>query len=227
MLDRVTGHFLKAWRFAKHVNWVSGIAEDGKLLDRVEPELGKTTMVCPSAIGAKNWNQAAYSPAMGSLFIPVQEVCNDLTPRDEQPLEGKSFTGGSWEMKPPPGGKIEGYIGAYDARTGELQWTAPATTWILASILATAGELVFSGDPEGHFFALDAHTGKQLWSFQTGGGQRGSAVTYSVGGRQYVATPTGWGSVVGNIHTTFWPERPAPRAGSTLVVFALPKESEK
>ena len=42
ILDRVTGKFLKAWRFAKNVNWVSGITEDGKLLDRVEPEVGKT-----------------------------------------------------------------------------------------------------------------------------------------------------------------------------------------
>jgi alcohol dehydrogenase (cytochrome c) len=227
VLDRVTGRFLKAWRFAKNVNWVTGISEDGKLLGRLEPELGKTKMICPSAIGAKNWNQAAYSPAAGLLYIPVQEVCNDLTPRDEKPQEGKSYTGGDWEMKAPPGSKIEGYIGAYDARTGERRWTVPATTWILSSILATAGELVFSGDPEGNFFALDAKTGDRLWSFQTGGGQRGSSVTYAVGGRQYVAAPTGWGSVVGGIHTTFWPDRPAPRAGSTLVVFALAGEAGK
>jgi alcohol dehydrogenase (cytochrome c) len=157
----------------------------------------------------------------------VQEICNELTPREQQPAEGKSFTGGNWEMKPPPGGKIEGYIAAYDARTGERQWTAPAETWILASVLATAGDLVFSGDPEGNFFALDARSGRRLWSFQTGAGHRGSAVTYSVTGRQYVATPTGWGSVVGGIYTTFWPDRPAPRSGSAVVVFALPKEIAK
>src|SRR5215471_6528860 len=201
MLDRATGQFLKAWRFAKHVNWISGISEDGKLLGRVEPEIGKTKMVCPSAAGAKNWNQAAYSQGTGWLYIPVQEICNELTAREQQPSEGKGFIGGSWELKPPPAGKYEGYIAAYDARTGERQWTFPATTWILASVLATAGDLVFSGDPEGYFFALDARTGKQLWSFQTGGGHRGSAVTYAVGGRQYLATPTGWGSVVGSIHT--------------------------
>jgi alcohol dehydrogenase (cytochrome c) len=155
----------------------------------------------------------------------VQEICNELTAREEQPSEGKSFTGGSWEMKPPPGGRYEGYIAAYDARSGERQWTFPATTWILASVLATAGDLVFSGDPEGNFFALDARTGKQLWRFQTGGGHRGSAVTYAVGGRQYVATPTGWGSIVGGVHTSLWPDQPAPRSGSTLMVFALPQEA--
>jgi alcohol dehydrogenase (cytochrome c) len=223
MLDRTNGRFLKAWKFAKNVNWVAGITENGKLLNRVEPEIGKTKMVCPSAIGAKNWNQAAFSLRTNWLYIPVQEICNDLTAREEEVSEGKPYTGGNWEMKPPPGGKVEGYIAAYDARTGERQWTAPASTWILASVLATAGDLVFSGDPEGNFFALDARTGKRLWSIQTGGGHRGSAVTYSIKGRQYVATPSGWGSIVGGAHSAFFPDRPAPRGGSSLVVFALPE----
>ncbi|SPF56622.1 putative alcohol dehydrogenase [Candidatus Sulfopaludibacter sp. SbA4] len=222
MIDRVTGRFLKAWRFANNVNWVTGITEEGKLVGRLEPEIGKTKLVCPSAIGAKNWNQSAYSLRTGWLYIPVQEVCNDLTASDEAGTEGKSFIGGNWVMKPPPGGKIEGYIAAYDPSTGERQWTVAASTWILASVLATAGDVVFSGDPEGYFFALDARTGKRLWSFQTGGGHRGSAVTYSVNGRQYVATPSGWGSIVGGAHQAFWPDRPAPQGGSALVAFALP-----
>jgi hypothetical protein len=33
--------------FAKNANWVSGITEEGKLLDRVEPQVGKTKLVCP------------------------------------------------------------------------------------------------------------------------------------------------------------------------------------
>jgi len=227
MLDRTNGQFLKAWRFANSVNWVSGITEDGKLLDRREPEIGKTKMVCPSAIGAKNWNQAAFSLATGWMYIPVQEICNDLTGQEQEAVEGKTFIGGNWVMKPPPGGKVEGYIAAYDPLTGERKWTAPATTWILASVLATAGGLVFSGDPEGYFFALDARTGKRLWRFQTGGGHRGSSITYAVNGRQYVATPSGWGSVVGASHTAFWPDRPAPQGGSALVVFALPQEDAR
>ena len=126
-------------------------------------------------------------------------------------------------MKPPPGGKFEGYLSAYDPVTGERKWTAPATTWILASLLATAGDLIFTGDPEGNFFALDAKTGARLWSFQTGAGHRGSAVTYAVGGRQYIATPTGWGSVAGAAHKAFFPGAPDARPGSALMVFALPE----
>jgi alcohol dehydrogenase (cytochrome c) len=227
VLDRSDGRLLKAWRFAKNVNWVTGITEDGKLTGRLEPEVGKTKLICPSAIGAKNWNQSAFSPRTGWMYIPVQEVCNDLTAEEQEAAEGKSFIGGRWDMKPPAGGKIEGYIAAYDPLTGERKWTAPATTWILASVLATAGDVIFSGDPEGYFFALEARTGKRLWSFQTGGGHRGSAITYSVNGRQYVATPSGWGSLVGSSHTGLFPNAPAPRGGSALLVFALPQEDAR
>jgi alcohol dehydrogenase (cytochrome c) len=60
-----------------------------------------------------------------------------------------------------------------------------APGWV--STLATAGGLVFSGDDEGDFFALDADTGKLLWSFPMSGvDPRDSPVTYSIGGKEYV-----------------------------------------
>ena len=37
-------------------------------------------------------------------------------------------------------------------------------------MLTTAGGLVFYGTPEGYLKALDAKTGEELWSFQTGTG---------------------------------------------------------
>jgi alcohol dehydrogenase (cytochrome c) len=223
MLDRATGEFLKAWPFAKNINWVAGITETGKLAGRVEPEVGKRKLICPSVVGAKNWNQSAYSPATGMLYLPVQEMCNDLVAREEDVREGGASTGGNWFIKPPASGKAEGYIAAFDAATGQRRWSVPATTWIMASILSTDGGLIFTGDPEGNFFALDSRTGAKLWSFQTGGGHRGSAISYSIGGRQYIATPTGWGSLVGASHRGLFPDAPAPRSGSALMVFKLPE----
>jgi alcohol dehydrogenase (cytochrome c) len=225
-VDRVTGEFLSAWRFARNVTWISGITENGKLVGRRDPELNKPITVCPSVTGAKSWNQAAWSPRQGLLYIPVHELCNELIARDDQATEGQPSTGGTWRIGPPDGGKAEGYIAAFDASTGERKWIKPVVSWIMASMLATAGDLVFSGDPEGNFFALDARTGAPLWSFPTGAGHRGSAVTYSIKGRQYVATPTGWGSLVGATHGAMWPNSPRPRAGSTLFVFALPERAE-
>jgi alcohol dehydrogenase (cytochrome c) len=223
VLDRASGEFLKAWPFSKYINWVSGLTEDGKLAGRMEPEIGKSKLVCPSVLGAKSWNQGAFSPRTGWLYLPVQEICNDILAREQEAQEGKSFIAGNWVMRPPPGVKPEGYLAAYDPLSGERKWTLPVTTYIMASVLATAGDLVFTGDPEGNFFALDSRTGSRLWSFQTGAGHRGSAVTYSIGGRQYIATPTGWGSFAASVYKGMWPDMPPPRMGSALIVFALPE----
>jgi alcohol dehydrogenase (cytochrome c) len=83
---------------------------------------------------------------------------------------------------------------------------------------------LFSGDAEGRFFALDTATGKELWSFRTGSGLRGSPIAYSVNGRQYIATPSGWGSALAGLMSQLWPEAADFRDGATLFVFALPEE---
>ena len=127
----------------------------------------------------------------------------------------------------PTDRKEYSHIDAYDPLTGKRQWSFPHKTILFASLLATAGDLLFTGDPEGFFFALDARTGQKLWSFQTGGGHRGSSVTYSVNGRQYVATPTGWGSIGANMVAGLLPDDVDKfRPGSALVVFALPETSK-
>ena len=58
-------------------------------------------------------------------------------------------------------------------------------------LLATAGGLVFAGDREGYFMALDATSGKPLWKFQTGGVVIAPPITYSMNGKQYVAVAAG------------------------------------
>jgi alcohol dehydrogenase (cytochrome c) len=227
MLDRETGECLKVWPFAENINWVKGITEDGKFVGRVEPEAGKSTSVCPSAVGAKNWNQSAYSQKAGLLIIPVIEACNDIVPEEQEAVEGKMFIGGKWTFHGPGNSAATSSLTAFDAASGQRKWSFPASTLLLASVLATAGNLVFTGEPDGNFFAVDAATGKKLWSFPTGGGHRGSSVTYSVNGRQYIATPSGWGSVVGAVYGDLFPKTTPPRAGSALFVFALPEEAKR
>jgi alcohol dehydrogenase (cytochrome c) len=69
---------------------------------------------------------------------------------------------------------------------------------------------------------MDARNGNRLWSFQTGAGHRGSVISYSVNGRQYIAATSGWHqTVVGGAMTRLFPDQ-SFRMGSTLVVFALP-----
>ena len=105
--------------------------------------------------------------------------------------------------------------------TGKKKWSYKSKYPLLASALATGGDVVFTGDPEGNFMAFDAGSGAKIWSFLTGSGHRGSPITYSVNGRQYIAVPVGWGSAVAGLFPQLWPETEDIPGGCTLYVFAL------
>jgi alcohol dehydrogenase (cytochrome c) len=223
VLDRATGEFLGVFSVPEVSNWITGVTEDGRLVGRNEPQVGKTTNICPSAVGAKSWNSMAYSPRTGFLYMPLNEICNDITANDRGPEEGKGFMDGTYPLRLPPGRTTYSHVDAWDPVTGKKVWSVPYKYVLLASMLATAGDLVFTGNPEGEFFALDAKSGNKLWSYQTGAGNRGASVSYAVNGRQFIATTTGWqGTVAGGLGRALFPEQEW-RLGSTLVVFALPQ----
>jgi alcohol dehydrogenase (cytochrome c) len=223
ILDRVTGEVLNAFDVVEVRNWITGVTEDGRLLGRREPEMGKTTNICPSVAGAKSWNSMAYSPRTGFLYAPVNEICNDLTPADREPQEGKFFSSGTWRFNRQSTRATFSHVDALDAVTGKRAWSFPYKYILLASMLTTAGDLVFTGTPEGEFFALDARSGEKLWTYQTGAGHRGSAVSYAANGRQFVATPTGFQkALAGGMAAILFPDA-SFRTGSTIVAFALPE----
>jgi alcohol dehydrogenase (cytochrome c) len=224
VVDRTNGKFVSAWPVVKHSNWIQGVDKDGALIGRNEPEVDKPKVLCPSIAGGRSWNHGAYSPRTGWFYTTGLEWCQEVTAQKEEPKEGEMYFGGAFKLQHPPGEEAHGHLGAYDPVTGKKHWTYKSKYPLLASALATAGDIVFTGDPEGHFFALDAKTGEKVWSFQTGSGHRGSAVTYEVNGRQYVATPAGWGSAVANLLSQLWPETESFRGGSALFVFALPED---
>ena len=226
VMDRTDGSFVSAWPVAENINWITGIDEQGRLVGRNEPIVGESTFICPSIGGGRQWNQGTYSPRTGWYYTTGIEWCQEVVAKKEEPVEGLNFFGGAFQMKPLPRGESHGHLDAYNPVTGEKHWSYRSKYPLLASLLATAGDVIFSGDVEGYFFALDAKTGDKVWSFQTGSGHRGSAISYAVNGRQYIATPSGWGSAVAGLFPQLWPESEDFRAGSTLFVFALPEEEE-
>jgi alcohol dehydrogenase (cytochrome c) len=88
-----------------------------------------------------------------------------------------------------------------------------------ASVLTTAGDLVFAGTPSGRFVALDARSGELLWQFNCGSGHHSSPSTYSVDGKQYIAVPVGWGAWVEG----FLPGMMGGPHGQAMFVFSLPE----
>jgi len=93
----------------------------------------------------------------------------------------------------------------------------------LASVLATAGNLVFVPDSEGVVHAYNADTGEELWSRNNGMGHNAGIISYMAGGKQYVAVPAGWGSLVGDEFAALFgePFKSMPKNTGALVVFAL------
>jgi len=221
VVDRTDGKFVSAWPLVENLNWVQGVDEKGNLVGRNEPAVGKPTLICPSIGGGRSWNHGAFSPKTGLFYSTGIEWCQLVTPAREEPKEGKEFFGGQFELRPAQKGESGGHLGAYDPLTGKRRWTYRYKYPLLASLLSTAGGLIFTGDAEGDFFALHAATGKKLWRFATGSGHRGSPMSYAVNGRQYIATPSGWGSAVAGLMPQIWPETEHFQGGSAVFVFAL------
>ena len=223
VLDRVTGKYINAWPHVDTINWVKGFDKDGKHIGRLEVPTGKSTLVCPFWGGGRSLNHQAYSPRTGWLYNHGIEWCGLITPIPQEPKEGRGFVAGTITPQPPPNGQAYGHIDAFDPVTGAKKWTVKMKYPLTSSLLATAGDLLLTADVEGNFLAFDARTGAQLYSFNTGSGTRGSPITYAVNGRQYIAVPSGLGSIFTSGLGTLWPEARNFQNGSTLFVFALPE----
>ena len=86
--------------------------------------------------------------------------------------------------------------------------------------MATGGGLIFGGDGNGRFRALDHETGTVLWKINLGSSVIGFPISYAVDGRQHVVASTG-SSMNSRDNMRLTPEL-RPSAGNNLFVFALP-----
>jgi len=155
------------------------------------------------------------------VYIPASDMCQRMTQVQMEPRRGKMYFGGEGRTLSEG---ADGMLEALDVQTGEIRWQYRSKYPMMASVLATGGGLVLTGDVEGNALAFDAANGERLWTFHTGSGHRGSPITYAVGGKQYIAVPSGWGGVAARgFSRTFLELADAPR-GSTLFVFGLPEE---
>ena len=90
-----------------------------------------------------------------------------------------------------PREKSKGWLTAFDASTGKERWKYASPTPLVAGVTATSGGVLFTGDLNNDFLALDATTGDVLYRFNTGGSIGGGVISYALGGKQYVATTSG------------------------------------
>ena len=192
VLDRTNGKFLSASPFVHRLTWAKGIAGNGRpiLAEGWEPTV-EGTKVCPSMDGASNWMSTSYNPGTGFFYLMALEKCNIVNKNSEWWKQGESFYAGSARQVPDEIPRK--YLRAIDIQTGKIAWeyeqTGPGQSW--AGLLTTASGLVFFGDDNGGFTAVEAATGKPLWNFHLSEHLHASPMTYLVDGRQYIAQAAG------------------------------------
>jgi alcohol dehydrogenase (cytochrome c) len=191
----------------------------------VQPEAGKAKLLCPSAVGARNWPATSVNPATNRLYVMMMETCTDYT---YAPRSAAETAAGGSDMRfaprlPPGSDGLFGRLAAIDLATQQVVWTQRQRIPYAGSTLATSTGLLFSGDLDRHFRAHDQRTGKVLWQTRLNAAPESSPITYAVNGRQYVAVVAGGGSAFGAGGRGLVPELQSPAAGITLYVFELPQ----
>ena len=215
-LDRETGEFLWATptitqNVITAIDGATGAVTENSEVVFSSP--GQDVMVCPNASGGKDWEAGAYSPLTNTMYYPLRNVCARMM---SQGPESTSIYALVFRSEIAPGTDQVGTVHAISAETGATSWiyTQRAATM---SLVATGGGLVFGGDINGRFRALDHETGEVLWEVNLGSSVSGYPISYAVDGRQYVAVSTG--TVRFNNLT---PEL-RPSQGNNLFVFRLPE----
>jgi alcohol dehydrogenase (cytochrome c) len=224
-LDAATGAYLFSIDMGLQ-NVVTAIdpKTGAKTLDpRAMPVPGQTLVrlgvpgMCPDSLGARNLMSTSYDARNKVMYAPLTDTCMNPFPNGKR-----------WQKTPDPA--TDGYYGiieAVDLQNRKVMWKTREHAPPVSGALATAGDVLFVGDADRWFRAYDAATGKALWRVRLDNVPASYPVTYSIGGRQYVAVATNEGWVHVRAMLSVSGVRPPPAAGATLWVFALPEESRR
>ncbi len=206
VLDRLTGEFLHGKPFVA-VNWMTGFDDNGRPI-RAEGMLPSPegTVIRPHVHGAINWAPTSYSPKQDLYYVAHWEDSGIMAIEGQFPqslgVNRRQTTMGDVALEPFLNNNDEawGVVRAYDPDTLNPVWEFDLGNITWGGTLSTDGDLVFAGGKDGYFVALDANSGELKWRTNLGGQVNAAPMTYSAGGKQYIAIA----------------------AGSALFTFALP-----
>jgi alcohol dehydrogenase (cytochrome c) len=169
------------------------------------------THICPGLLGGMEWNGPAYNSRTNTLFVATVDWCGTFKKFDKPPefALNAHYYGGS--VDPDPRDQAKGWLQAIDAATGKVRWRNQWPTPLVAGVTVTSGDVLFTGDLNNDFLAIDMRDGKTLYRFNTGGSIGGGVISYQVDDKQYVATTSG-------VVSGFF----GGSGTSAVIIFALP-----
>lgn len=209
VFDRTDGKLTlkNATPFVEKISWATGIdlatgrpkfVEENRPGDPTKSADGKkgnSIFAVPSFLGAKNWMPMAYSQKTGLFYVPSNEWGMNIWNEPVSYKKGAAYIGAGYTVKPI----FEDHVGslkAIDPKDGSIKWNLKNPLPLWGGVMTTAGGLVFTGNLEGEFMAINDETGEVVWKFQTGTGIVGQPVTYELDGEQYVAIVAGHGGAL-------------------------------
>jgi len=161
----------------------------------------------PGANGGVEWSPMAVDEQLGLAY--AMNLHQPMTYHVEStPYPGgKLWLGGAFKVIPTE--EQWGILSAVDYHTGKIRWELKTEQPLIGGVLATAGGLVFFGEGNGRFNAVDAATGAVLWSFRAGAGVNAPPASYTVDGKQYIVVAAG-----GNTQLDY-------KRGNNIIAFSL------
>ncbi|HAZ42219.1 MAG TPA: hypothetical protein DCY52_08100, partial [Methylococcaceae bacterium] len=175
---------------------------------------------CPSPLGGHGWEPSSYSPKQYKFFVPTFNLCASIGAMNAEFISGAPYMGMSMSLLPEdtkhianstfghigdliawnPNGSTTGAPGALS--TDNIAWTHAEAAPIYGGVLSTAGDVLFytTLDPKNTFHALDATSGKELWTASLECPSTGNPMTWKgTDGKQRVAVYSGVGAMVGGM----------------------------
>jgi alcohol dehydrogenase (cytochrome c) len=195
-LDRRTGEFLFAKPFVKQT-WNLGFDAKGRprVAGSARPS-ASGALVWPAIMAAATWWPPSYDESRQLVFVPCSDAAGIYFQSEiVKYTRGEHFEGSAashYAQNLPE----TAYIKAIDARTGDVRWQtilgsgSENFVWTVGGVLSIRGGVVFAGYRD-FFRAFDADSGKELWKVNLGARVRGSPISFSLDGQQYIAVAAG------------------------------------
>jgi glucose dehydrogenase len=192
---------------------------DGRLLYKSEAFVPQANLfkrpttegvvITPGGAGGASWSPLSYDARTGLVYVPALHMPIRYTVREIPATADKPAL--RYTALEPVEGPRWGTLSAIDTRDrGKIRWQVKTPDPLVGGVLATAGDVLFTGEGNGNFSVFHARTGERLWQFDCGAGVNAPPVTYQIRGKQYVAVAAGGNALFGF------------KQGETVIAFALP-----
>ncbi|WP_116091695.1 acido-empty-quinoprotein group A [Sphingomonas crusticola] len=190
-VDRITGKPIVSTPYMPGLKWVKGINPKTQepISDRDNDP--KTTGSIGNA-NPTNWYNPAYSDQTGLFYINTVKGLGIYYLYDTSPKPAGYAGGGGGSL-----GEAQRILMAIDPLTGKHAWehpyvsiSSPGST-VGPGLMATAGNLLFTGDDQNNIIVYRASNGEILWHLKATANQSNAPISYMLDGKQYVVLAAG------------------------------------